>query len=60
MKNISVKEFSQEGWRILKGISFLYFLKQKRQTLNFNGKKKSDRYNGSIFLPAIDRNIEVL
>lgn len=61
MKNISVKKFSQEGWRILKGIPFLYFLKQKRQTLNFNGKKKkSDRCNGSIFLPAIDRNIKVL
>lgn len=59
MKN-SVKKFSQEGWRILKGIPFLYFLKQKRQTLNFNGKKKSDRCNGSIFLQAIDRNIEVL
>lgn len=59
MKN-SVKKFSQEGWRILKGIPFLYFLKQKRQTLNFNGKKKSDRCNGSIFLPAIDRNIKVL
>lgn len=41
MKNISVKKFSQEGWRILKGIPFLYFLKQKRQTLNFNGKKKN-------------------
>lgn len=59
MKNISVKKFSQEGWRILKGIPFI-FLKQKRQTLNFNGKKKSDRCNGSIFLPAIDRNIKVL
>lgn len=40
MKNISVKKFSQEGWRILKGIPFI-FLKQKRQTLNFNGKKKN-------------------
>lgn len=30
MKNISVKKFSQEGWRILKGIPFLYFFRTEK------------------------------